>query len=65
MRETSDEVSSAAGRNLFVLGGTTLLLRTLSGRQVTETGRAAQHLAFGSQFEALGDGFLGLLHEKS
>jgi hypothetical protein len=32
---------------------------------VTESGRATQQLALGGHFEALGDGFFGLLHGES
>jgi hypothetical protein len=65
VRETPLEIGSATARYLFVLGGSTLLLRTLGGRQVTEPGRAAHQLAGCRQFEALSDGFLGLLHKES
>lgn len=48
--------------NLLVLGGTTLLLRALGGKEVTEPRRATHQLAFGGELEALGDGLFGLLH---
>ena len=46
----------------LVTGGTTLLLRALRAKQVTETRRAAHELALGGEFEPLGNGLLGLLH---
>lgn len=49
----------------LVLGGTTLLLRALRGKQVTKTGRAADQLSRSGNFEALGDGLFGLLHGES
>ena len=54
-----------AGSHELVLGGTTLLLRALRGKQVTETGRAANKLTGGGELEALGDGLFGLLHGGS
>ena len=54
-----------AGSHKLVLGGTTLLLRALGGKQVTETGRAAHELTSGGELEALGDGLFGLLHGES
>ena len=65
MREGTLQVSRATGRHMFVLGGATLLLRALSGQQVTKAGSATHQLAGSGQFEALGDGFFGLLHEES
>src|SRR5690606_12903479 len=65
VREAPLEVGSAAGVDLFVLAGSTLLLRALGGQQVTKAGRAAHQFALGGHFEALGDGFLRLLHGKS
>ena len=49
----------------LVPGGPALLLRGLGRQQVAETRRAADKLAPCGQLEALGDGFLGLLHERS
>jgi hypothetical protein len=49
----------------LVLGGTTLLLRALGGKQVTEARRAANELTGTGELEALRDGFLGLLHGES
>ena len=46
----------------LVLGSTTLLLRALRTKQVTEAGRAADELALGGQLEALSNGLFGLLH---
>lgn len=54
-----------AGCHELVFGGTTLLLRALRGKQVTETGRAADQLTSCGELEALGDGLFGLLHEES
>jgi len=51
-------------RNQLVTGGTTLLLRALRAKQVTEARRAAHELALGGEFEPLGNGLLGLLHEE-
>ena len=42
--------------------GTTLLLRALGGKEMTETGRATQELSVSGQLEALSDRLLGLLH---
>ena len=49
----------------LVTGGTTFGLRALRGQQVTKTRGAADQLARTGQLEALGDGFLGLLHVRS
>ena len=49
----------------LVLGGPALLLGGLGRQQMAEPGRPADELAAGGQLEALGDGFLGLLHERS
>ena len=46
----------------LVTTGTTLLLRALRAKQVTEAWRAAHELALGGEFEPLGDGLLCLLH---
>ena len=46
----------------LVAGGTTLLLRALRAKQMTEARRAAHELALGGQLEPLGNGLLGLLH---
>ncbi len=62
VRETALQGLRMAFGYLLVLGGTSLGLRALRGKQVTEAGRATHELAFGGKLEALGDGFLGLLH---
>ncbi len=49
-------------RDQLVTRGTTLLLRALRAKQVTEARRAAHELALGGEFEPLGNGLLGLLH---
>ena len=54
-----------ARSNELVLGGATLLLGRLGRKQVPEAGGPANQLATGGQFEALGNGLLGLLHERS
>ena len=46
----------------LVTTGTTLLLRALRAKQVTEAWRAAHELAPGGEFEPLGNGLLCLLH---
>src|SRR5690606_25622239 len=46
----------------LVTGRTTLLLRGLRAKQVTEARRAAHELALGGEFEPLGNGLLCLLH---
>src|ERR1043165_2788891 len=51
-------------RDELVPGRTTLLLRGLRAKQVTEARRAAHELATGGQLEPLGNGLLGLLHEE-
>jgi hypothetical protein len=61
---TLERLGVAFGDEL-VLGGTTLLLRALGGKQVTEAGRAANELTSGGELEALGDGLFGLLHGGS
>jgi hypothetical protein len=43
-RETAFEGLSVAFGNLFITGGTTLLLRALRGQQMSETRRAANEL---------------------
>ena len=48
--------------NLFVPGGTTLLLRALRGQQVTEARRATHELTSRGELEALSHGLFGLLH---
>lgn len=53
----------ALGHEL-VTAGTTLLLRALRAKQVTEARRAAHELALSGEFEPLGNGLLGLLHEE-
>ena len=67
----SEAVGEAAHQRLLValgdqlvLGSPALLLRRLRGQQVAEAGRAAHELAAAGQLEALGDGFLGLLHRE-
>lgn len=46
----------------LVSGRTTLLLRALRAKQVTEARRAAHELALRGYLEPLGNGLLGLLH---
>lgn len=51
-------------RDELVTSGTTLLLRALRAKQVTEARRAAHEFALGGEFEPLGNGLLCLLHEE-
>ena len=64
-RQATFERRSMAFGDELVLGSTTLLLRALRTKQVTEAGRAADELALGGQLEALSNGLFGLLHEES
>ena len=64
-RQATFQRHSVAFGDELVLGSTTLLLRALRTKQVTEAGRAANELALGGQLEALSNGLFGLLHEES
>ena len=63
-RQGALERFGMAVRHELVPGRTTLLLRGLGTEQVTEAGRAAHEFAPGGEFEPLGNGLLGLLHEE-
>lgn len=62
VRQAAEQRSRMTNVDQLVPGSTTLLLRALGGKEMTETGRAAHELALGGQLEALGDRLLGLLH---
>lgn len=61
-RQAALERLGVAFSDELVTGGTTLLLRALRAKQVTETRRTAHELAPGGEFEPLGNGLLCLLH---
>jgi len=53
-----------AGSDELVAGGPTFGFCALCREQVPEAGRPAEEFSAGGKFEALGDRFLGLLHER-